>query len=260
MKNFYFLLKNIDKESIHERFGINEIKDKIMSKTNIAKTKITELSKIQESHQISFLDESKKDRLCVVTMKSYTDAKEFPESTVVHCFWCHHSFSFRPIGCPLEYVPSRLTKMYRSEISKQENILYENVTIDQIKNFKKYYVPNLEGKENFLLEERDYYLADGLFCSFNCCLSFIIENKNNPLYFQSENFIRKIYYDIYGKKSIPLVPAPSWRLLSSYGGHMTIEEFRMNFFKIEYQDIDTIVIPFPKIKTVGFLFEKQVRI
>ena len=260
MKNPFFVLKNIKKDEIHRRLGIQQIEETLKPLSSHSKTKITELSKMDDSYHISFLDESKKDRMCVITMKSYTDSKEFPESTLLHCFWCRHSFSFRPIGCPLEYVPCRLTKMYRSEISKQENILYENMTNQQIKNFKMYYKPIPEGKENFLLEDRDYYLADGLFCSFNCCLSFILENKNNPLYYQSEHFLRKIYHDMYGKKTIPLVPAPSWRLLAAYGGHMTIEEFRLNFFKIEYQDIDSILIPFPKIKTVGFLFEKQVRI
>ena len=173
----------------------------------------------------------------------------------MHCFWCRHAFSSHPIGCPIRYNPHRLVKTYNSEITKDTYTLRENISTQQLKEGKEYYV-----KEKVQFFDRDYYVTDGVFCSFNCTMAFILDNKANPLYLFSVNLLMKMYYDTFLETAPTLEPAPSWRLLMTYGGHMTIEDFRKNFSKVEYQDIDNILVPFPQSKPIGILFEKQIKI
>jgi hypothetical protein len=207
-----------------------------------------------ENNHFSFLDESKKDHQCVVTMKKYITQETLPTSTMVHCFWCRHSFTYKPIGCPIEYIPNRIIKKYHSEITKDIYVLRENVTSSQLKDVKP------EDPSEIQVQNRDYYLMDGLFCSFNCCLSFIKDHSSEALYHNSETYLNKIYYDIFGTSASKLICAPSWRLLKDYGGHMTIDEYRKNFYKVDFFDVDNIICPFPNSKPVGFLFEKQIRL
>lgn len=203
----------------------------------------------------SFLDESKKDHHCVVTMLSHFNENNLPKHTLLHCFWCRHSFSSHPVGCPIKYNPHRLIKTYDSEITKDTYTLRENISSHQLEDGKEYYM-----REKIEFFNRDYFVTDGVFCSFNCALAFILDNKTNPLYIFSANLLMKMYYETYSESSIPLEPAPSWRLLATYGGHMSIEDFRKNFSKVEYQDIDNILVNFPQSKSIGILFEKQIKI
>jgi len=292
MKKPYFILRSIDCDVIDKKYGFevyyqdkhpqtmigssspehdddpsSVILSSSVTNNNSRTTRITDLSikeKDDGSH-FSFLDESKRDHQCVVTMKSYLTNENFPLSTILHCFWCRHGFSYRPIGCPIDYVPNRLTKRYFSEITRDKYILRENATFSQIEQTcEESLRENQDGTipvlNQYELLKRDYYLMDGLFCSFNCCLAFIRSQNSTPLYLNSEHLLTKIYYDLFGADATPLVPAPSWRLLQEYGGHMTIEEFRKNFYKIDYFNIDNVLLPFPNAKPVGFLFEKQIKL
>ena len=38
------------------------------------------------------------------------------------------------------------------------------------------------------IDKKDYYITDGIFCSFNCCLAFI-NNTNDKLYHDSLNLL-----------------------------------------------------------------------
>ena len=256
-----------EKDGIEKEENKKEIEeeDTIKKKDLSLRTNISSISNIPKKNDdvecFSFLDESKKGHDCVVTMK-FLNSHDVPEHTDVHCFWCRHPFFYRPVGCPIKYVSNRIKKIYKSEITKQMNSLYENMSGKQIENLEKFVIPHPQehNDEMFFFYKKDYYLVDGLFCSFNCCLAFILENNNNPLYYESENFLKKIYFDVYGESASVLIPAASWRLLKDYGGHMPIEEFRKNFFKIEYLDIKNVIYPVPDFKLIGFLFEKQVKI
>jgi hypothetical protein len=269
MKKPVFVLKNIKPDKIDAKYSLitptrHEPHTLGESEKTDFRTKISELSvpENEEQHSFSFMDESKKDHQCVVTMKSLITKGDLPEKTPLHCFWCRHGFTFRPIGCPIDFTPKRITKKYHSEITKDVYVLRENVTASQLFQITSEQQKN--GKYDmeceYNVQDRDYYLMDGMFCSFNCCLAFIRDNITCPLYIYSEHYLTKIYYDIFGEHSKPLLPAPSWRLLEEYGGHMTIEEYRKNFYKIDYLDIDNMVIPFPNTRHVGFLFEKQVKL
>jgi len=257
-----FLLKNIQPDQIYDKYNIHFEDDWDKSVVEMIppqnhrplKTRIADITDREENQFYSFLDESKKNHQCVVTMKSYITREELPRSTNLHCFWCRHSFTTIPIGCPIEYVPPRASKAYHSEITKDLYVLRGNVTQTQYDEFHE------KQLADYNMIENDFYLMDGLFCSFNCCLAYVKANSTNPLYMDSEFLLNKIYIDLFGNHCMSLVEAPSWRLLKSYGGHITIEEFRKNFYKVEYNDFENIVYPMQKSKFIGFLFEKQIKL
>ena len=53
------------------------------------------------------------------------------------------------------------------------------------------------------------------------------------------------------KKLYTINPAPSWKLLKEYGGHMDITTFRNSFNKIMYESHGMF-------KPVGHLFEEKI--
>lgn len=204
--------------------------------------------KNKEFVSVTFLDESKREHHCVSTMATHD---EIGDTSILHCFWCRHPFPYRPISAPISYVPNRLHKQYHSEITHDTHILRENVD--------KIISDNAGGSTVMVaLQKRDYYVSDGVFCSFNCSLAFIRSNKHDPIYRESETLLNKIYYDLFGLDNPPIHASPSWRLLRNYGGHLTIEDFRRNLFKVEYKPIHSTVLPV--MKPMGFLFERQIRI
>jgi hypothetical protein len=220
------------------------------------RTRITDLSlKAQEQQIFSYLDESKKDHQCIITMMNHDNQDQLPLRTNQRCFWCHHTFEYRPLGCPIKYIPHRITKHYYSEMTKDNYTLRENISLLQYSMNKKLY-----DEKKMDIVQQDCYVTDGIFCSFNCCLAFILYNHSNPFYVYSEQLLNNIYMDLFGKNVHPILPAPSWRILKEYGGILTIEEFRKNFYKIDYKDMDNIIFPFLKFRPSGFLFEKQIRI
>lgn len=220
---------------------------------------------IPEDAMLSFtyLDESKRNHHCVVTMahlqRAAANGVEHATNTIHHCFWCRHPFQNAPIGCPIRYHAHRLVKTYYSEISRDTYSLRENVSDGQLRR-------NQAALEAAHLQviPKDYYSYDGIFCSFHCAYAFIKDQKANPLYMDSEQLLFQLYEDsvvpLHGVRP-PLDPAPSWRLLQAYGGHMTIDEFRKNLFKVEYKAVDNILEPpGSKVRPVSFIFEKQVHI
>lgn len=263
MKRPMFVLKIFSPKLYLEKYGLSLDLQSNENDENIKplKTRISDLNDKEDNNFYSFIDESKKNHQCVVTMKSYINKEDLPKSTSLHCFWCRHSFSTIPIGCPIEYVPPRISKTYYSEITKYTYVLRGNITKSQCNELSTNEENNIEDANNaeYNIKNNDYYLMDGLFCSFNCCLAYIKANRTNPLYMDSESLLNKIYFDLFGENCIPLIESPSWRLLKNYGGHITIDEYRKNFYKVEYNDYENIIYPIQS-KFVGFLYEKQIKL
>ncbi len=262
MKNLSFSLKNISLGEIDVKFNFKRFDTanptiKELDNNMVSRTKIVDSNKeLFRSSQFSFIDESKKDHVCVVTMRNYLNEKTLPKTTPLHCFWCRHGFSYHPIGCPIEYRNGKMYKKYYSEITKTRYVLQENVTTRQMDLGKQI------DQTNFELDslESNHYLIDGLFCSFNCCYAFILSEKKNPFYRNSLMYLKKIYHDIFQEEEAKLLPAPSWRLLKDYGGDLTIDEFRQGFSKVDFTRMEDYMAPFPECKSVGMLFEKKIRL
>jgi hypothetical protein len=105
--------------------------------------------------------------------------------------------------------------------------------------------------------KNNIYITDGIYCSFNCCLSFIYDNESNNLYEKSNKLLINIYKLCFGNTKIE--PAPSWRLLKKFGGEYTIEEFRNLFYKIEYIDNDNYITKNPVCHPIGWIYEERIK-
>ena len=106
--------------------------------------------------------------------------------------------------------------------------------------------------------KNEYYITDGLFCSFNCAMAYIDEHEYLPEYHLSRSLLIKIYEDLF-QQECNIFAAPNWRMLQQYGGTLTIEEFRDQFNKIEYVDLNNRLFNLPKCCNSGKIFEQKIK-
>lgn len=251
-KKTLFLLKGVFHDTIDHKYQFTNHENNISLNTQ-ERTHISDLSIKNDNDKISFsfLDEAKKDHNYILTMFDMI-GKPLENTSNLYCFWCRHPFTTIPIGCPIYYNPQRIMKNMISDTLKDPCILRENIsskTYDRIKT-SLLLIP---------ITDTDFYIVDGIFCSFPCCLAFIRDQKyKNPLYQQSEYLLQQMYQKIFKDQSTIIHCAPSWRLLQCFGGHLSITDFRKCFENTHYIDTNQIIYDLPHMKQVGFLFEKQI--
>jgi len=259
---YVFNLKNINTEKVDQKYGIiliSNISNNVEQPTNT--TTISDLNELDKNVSIdivSFLDESKRLYQCNVCMIDFVTKDNTENLKGYNCFWCKHPFKTIPIGCPIKYVSSKVVKKYHSEVSKDDYVIKENVT--------KYKRNLLDNKNLFIskdkakidIKKEEYYETDGIFCSFNCCKAFIKDNKHNNMYERSDNLLIKLYKDMNSNnENVKINPAPHWRLLKTYGGHLNIEQFRENFNKCTY-DFQGVISYNSIFKPIGIMFEEKI--
>ena len=171
---YVFTLKNINTDKVDMKYNITLMSNINHNDQPTNTTKLTELNIDHTMDIISFLDESKRLYQCNISMIDFSSGKDV-ESFRYKCFWCKNNFNTMSIGCPIKYISSNAIKSYYSEVSKDNYIIKENIT--RIKRQK--YDDNPD--TNIQLEKKEFYLTDGIFCSFNCCKAFIKDNKHNNL-------------------------------------------------------------------------------
>ena len=242
VKKLYFYIRNIDIELIEEKYGLKYKSNLFENNTPVHS--ITSLNSLQNSNEIpvySYLDETKKRHECYIS----TSNNNKNGNT---CFWCRNKFDFLAIGCPIKFVNSYVLKKVYSNITKNCYTIKENIQENQTNLYKD--------KENYTLFKNGYFLTDGSFCSFNCCIAFIIDNNHDKMYNNSTILLKQFYYQIF---NIPMKikPAPSWKTLKEYGGHLTIREFRDSFKKLTFIQ-HHINENISDNKSIGYLFEKKI--
>jgi hypothetical protein len=268
---YVFTLKGINIDKLDEKYGI-----KIISNLNYNEnipnntTKLTDINLDKPIEIISFLDESKKIYQCNISMIDFKTGEEL-ENLKYNCFWCHHQFSSYPLGCPIKYVSNKATKKYHSEVTKDTYTIKENITTEKTKRIEgaKYtpFIFNLIKEKNtdnkYDIKKDEYYITDGVFCSFNCCKAFIKDNKHNSLYEYSEILLNKLFHYIMQLentnidiKKFIIIPAPHWRLLQQYGGHLSINKFRENFNKVNFNFHG--ILNKNIFKPIGHLYEEKI--
>lgn len=256
-----FVLKDIDIEEISKKYGFSYNQDicninKIIPRDNC--TKLDEII-INHDNEFSYLDETKNKRKFVITMIDYKTREKIIQSK---CYWCKHTFETLPIGCPIKYVPHIIVKKYFSYITKDYYTIKEEISnskfheiYEMIKNQTEDDGNNLT---NIQLIKNDYYETDGIFCSFNCCIAWIKDNSYNNLYTNSIYLLHEMYNKCFGVTHI-IQQAPHWRLLSDYGGNMSIQDYRSTFNKIIYDNAHPIR-NIPQTKPIGMVFEEFLKI
>ena len=161
----------------------------------------------------SYTDESRKFHKCIVSKIGDFNSQTY------HCYWDRHPFKTQALGCPIKYIPKSSVRTYYSEMTKSNFSVKESACKNQ----------SISSNGDIVSTENDYYETDGIFCSPNCLFSYIKDNKKNPLYIDSET----LFYRLCSEK---ILPAPHWRMLSVYGGTLTIDKFRDGFSKMQYED------------------------
>jgi hypothetical protein len=251
-KKYLFSLKNVDTDKINKKYDVfsSNINNSSSFEENLQPNNITKLTDLSENNKntFSFLDESKRLHKCYVNMIDFNSCKNINDFHNYNCFWCRHSFDTKPIGCPVKYVSNVAVKKYYSEISKDIYTIKENITI-------KKSITDIEDNKIKIINN-DYYETDGIFCSFNCIMAFILDNKHIRIYDDSIMLLNKMYNDFLKVNNASISPAPSWRLLIEYGGHLNINDFRNNFNKIEYE-YHGIIRKIPTQESIGTIFEQK---
>ena len=256
-KNYIFTLVDIDLRAINTKYNLSlsrveEVCQASYGDGKASTTKLVDLNTEKGTPEvISFLDESKRAHTCHVSLIDFNSGMDI-ELLRYHCFWCRHPFDTKPVGCPVRYVASQAEKKYYSHISRDIFTIKENVTTRRRKNLGEDSCDGLD------LKVGEYYETDGVFCSFNCCQAWINDNKHVRLYDQSSVLLMKMYNTLMGTTTIVINPAPHWRVLEQYGGHLTMLKFREGFNKVEYKSHGSTKA-LPRFAPMGELFEENIR-
>lgn len=218
----------------------------IIDLSNVDRKKIKRNHGIETHEKIKFYDEIKhvKELWTYPTNKNNKD---------IRCHWDHHTFEGVGILCPLSYRPKQVAKVGYNEVKLRS--INKASESNNSKFMIKENVPSCKDTTNLgknIIEITDaFFEVDGVFCSPECCLAFINEEKTKfggSKYFESE----RLLYFMLGLTS-RIVPANHFRLLKEYGGNLSIEQFRQNNKSIKYEYYGTTVL-------ISHLFEKRINL
>ena len=241
-----FFLKGFIPEEIDKKYGlyiVSNIEKEV--KMPDKRTDIFDVLDKQDEVSVSFVDE--KNDKCLVTMLDWISKDKYPIKTNKLCYWCKHSFDSKPIGCPIKFINSRIEKSYISHITKDKYYMKENVTKTKLLKIMEHKKDSIDIK----LIENEYYLTDGIFCSFNCIIAYINENSHDLFYSESKMLTYSMYKELIGKDATRIKGAPHWRLLKAFGGPFSIEEFRQTFNVFEYEECSF------HMKTLSKIFKEK---
>jgi hypothetical protein len=189
---------------------------------------------------LTFFDESRKMHRCMLSKI------DFSVKGVYKCYWDKHEFDTVPIGCPIKYIPSIISRTYFSEISKDKFSVKESIVEGQ----------HISDDITVDIKSNDYYETDGVFCGFGCLLAFVRdpEVKRQPMYKDSEMLTYRMHKQFAGTTKIAV--ASHWRVLKAFGGWVEIDEFRGNIQKLEYEFRGKYN---PYFKSTAYAFEEKIK-
>lgn len=215
-----FTLSGVKPDEIDKQYSFKTLHTSLVLSENSIPHQSTKISDLQNFTQnITVIDELKNSHQAKISTV-------FPQNfSNCNCFWDRHPLTLDkpPVYCPIEKRHTPRIKNYVSHI-----------------NGKTYKIQ--DSMQTALSHE---YFVDGVFCSVECCLAFIEENRHVSLYENSELFLREVY-NLREQKS-----APHWRLLTAYGGNMSIDEFRQSFANTTYTPDGVVYNP------ICFLFREN---
>jgi len=186
---------------------------------------------------IMFLDPHKGHVKFWGVMLDLTLNGPLPRYTPKPCWHCRNKFSYHPIGCPIRY-------------SKQKD-----------KGLSKTLIEERFTELNLSLENgNDYFETEGIFCTFPCVKSFILNQismTKSPKYKRALTLLTLLYLKIFGVL-IKIPTAGTWKLTADWGGHMTPHEFRASTGLLEYTETINTKRPYMFCSS-GWIREKRVK-
>jgi len=241
----HIVINDIDTAELDLKYGLSSVSN-IRGSKPANTTDIGSIIDIDKEFS-SFLDDPHKQyRLRITMIDGATSQDILSSGRDIACFWCRHRFASQPIGCPLRYVPNQVEKTLRTR-ANEKYVIRENIAVSEM-------TPEMTSARTH------YYETDGVFCSFNCCAAFIDDNHNNSRYRFSRSLMMNMYCAIndVDPSSLPdrVKPAPSWRLLREYGGHLSIDEFRGSLNRIEFTETH-VLNNVPRSRPVAVMYEEK---
>ena len=209
------LLQRYSKEYNH-----NGRKDIEIENTKYKEINVTSLLHESSNKYTSWLDPSHTMVKMWINMVDIVAAGPMPIKTDKPCWWDRKTFETCPIGAPINYCHDILS-------SNMKEIVKANIS-----------------KLNLNCDMENYFETEGIFCSFSCAKAWIMEqSKVDIRYKDSSTLLNQLYYKLYGE-IIDISPAPTWKILEKWGGHLSIEEFRNSYCVIQYIITPNIKRPF----------------
>lgn len=250
--------------NINEKLYVNNIENckniNDNSKETERHTYINKLnfSSLQKEPTITYIQ---KDKIKLynynVMLDTYTnkflECKNLNENQLdeqkIPCYYCRRNFNNAPIGLPICYYPSiyiiknnsqnlkysfnykeNTVKLNSNEKERLLNILERTSSVSDIvlnnqkKENKK--TDKHDGKDSHQIVTKQFFETEGVFCSFNCIVSYLEENRQNPLYQNSYNLIYFMYKIIFGEfPQFTFIKSPSWKLRKEYGGPLSDDDY-----------------------------------
>jgi hypothetical protein len=201
--------------------------------SSIDRKKIKQNHGIDSNEKIKIYDEIKHVKELWSYPTSFKDCKD------LRCYWDHHTFDNIGIFCPLNYKPKQVAKIGFTDDTKYT--IKENIPSCK----------DINGCKDVIEISDAYYEVDGIFCSPECCLAYINDEKTKvggSKYSESERLLHFML-----GLSTKITPANSFRLLKVYGGNLSIEQFRKSNKSIKYEYCGTTVL-------ISHLFEKKINL
>ncbi|CCV02085.1 hypothetical protein IIV25_067R [Invertebrate iridovirus 25] len=209
--------------------------------SQIDRKKIKQNHGIESSEKIKIYDE----------IKHVKELWTFPNGIIkgtIRCHWDHHTFEGIGIFCPLTYRPKQVAKIGQNEVKiRGANQVVNNFMIKE--NIPR--CKDISHHKNLIEITDAYYEVDGVFCSPECCLAFINDEKSKVGGSKYSDSQRLLHFML--GLTTCISPANHFRLLKEYGGNLTIEQFRNNNKSIKYEYCGTTVL-------ISHLFEKKINL
>lgn len=236
---YMIVLKNINiADVIMNNFNTKDIPDTPIQPEISDEVSISSLLQEKSNRCIYFLDQYKNRIKYWVNMIDYTQNGALPLYTNKPCWGpCRSTFNTHPIGCPIKYNSHKEEGLEKERIEKH---LHEM---------------------NLTFEKNDFFETVGIFCSFPCVKAYIYDEMsrgNRARYKDSLTLLTLMYEKLFGEK-ITIPKAGDYKLLKEYGGHLTPEELRGTFGRLEYEETTNLRRPYMFSSSV-YIKETRMRI
>lgn len=212
-------LNDFNPENTLRRYGLWE-NDYDMIEDDIYVERTSDILNEKSDRYQYFLDSKKNRRKMWLHMVDFARDGPLPSCTDIPCMWCREPFITCPLGIPVSFLASDSQSRERKNIMKKCKNM--NIPIDSTFEF---------------------FETDGVYCSFPCIKSQILQEYSNPRYKNSLSLLSLLYMKLFDQHVHTIPSAPSWKLLSRWGGHMTVEEWRSSFDRIVYNQTINIMKP-----------------
>jgi hypothetical protein len=211
--------------------------------SNVDRKKIRQNHGVETNEKIKIYDELKH----VKELWTFPNNIRAENNNTLRCYWDHHTFEGTIIYCPISYRPRQVAKKGQNELKIKNNDVHINSFVIKENISKNKDISNLN-----VVEVTDaYYEVDGVFCSPECCLAYINEEKSKAGGSKYTDSERLLHFML--GLTTRISQANNFRLLLEYGGNLTIEQFRKKNKSIKYVYYGTTV-------PISHLFEKKINL